>query len=171
MYVCDDKDEVLELRNLPQSDVGAPLPVLCAAEHHLCLAFIVSEPDPEFDGTTVQVVGPDTEDKSIAVVSFARHYAHMLGPPNDEAFEGHPLAGRGLRPYAIFEVRNSSWIRRLEGMNQVHPSHSAEPFQSYRHFIFAFHDSTFECMAEDYSVSVRRGSIESVLTEIAKTFF
>ena len=57
---------------------------------------------------------------------FEHCYAHMFGPPNDEALRGHPLAGRGLRPYAAFEIRQSSWLRRLERMNSVHPRHDRE---------------------------------------------
>ena len=94
-------------------------------------------------------------------------YAHMFGPPNDEAFEGHPLSQRGLRPYAVFEVQASSWLASLERMNSVHPYHSAERFAKYKHFIFAFHDTTFECIAEGFSVSIHRGSVRSVLRSSA----
>jgi hypothetical protein len=38
-------------------------------------------------------------------------------------------------------------------MNTMHPRHDAKSFLSYwQHFIFAFHDSTFECVAADYEV-------------------
>lgn len=46
----------------------------------------------------------------------------------DEAFRGHPLASRGLHPYAAFRVEDSSWVRRLECMNAVHDSHDPERF-------------------------------------------
>lgn len=69
----------------------------------------------------------------------------MFGPPNDEAFAGHPLADRGLNPYSVAEVQRSSWIRGLERMNSVHARHSRERFLEHkRHFVFAFHDSTFK---------------------------
>ena len=55
----------------------------------------------------------------------------MFGPPNDEAFDGHPLARRGLRPYGAFEVTHSSWIRQLEQMNSVHPHHSPPLFEGF----------------------------------------
>ena len=83
----------------------------------------------------------------------------MFGPPNDETFSGHPLADRGLHPYAVFEVRDSSWIRKLERMNSVHHRHNRERFlEGLRHFVFAFHDSTFECVAHGFEVEVFRGS-------------
>ena len=39
MYEVDDKDKVVELENLPQSSVGAPIPMVLAGEHNLLLAF------------------------------------------------------------------------------------------------------------------------------------
>ncbi|MBP7687254.1 MAG: hypothetical protein KA765_05080 [Thermoflexales bacterium] len=165
MYSVDELDTVVELRNAPQSDVGAPLPVIISDELTVTLAYIVSEPDPDWDGTYVNVVSPDSEDTAIAIIKFHRPYAHMFGPPNDEAFSGHPLAKRGLHPYGVFQVRDSSWIRRLERMNSVHSQHDAKQFEKINHYVFAFHDSTFECVAEGFEVLTRRGSMKSILAE------
>jgi hypothetical protein len=47
-------------------------------------------------------------------------------------------------------------------MNSVHPYHRRDDFmESKRHFVFAFHDSTFECVAQSFDVTVHRGSILS----------
>ena len=110
----------------------------------------------------MKVVGPDTDEILVARVTFERPYAHMFGPPNDEAFAGHPLAGRGLRPYSAAEISDSSWIRTLERMNAVHRYHDPARFEVLRHFIFAFHDTTFECVARQYTTHLERGSIASV---------
>jgi hypothetical protein len=93
----------------------------------------------------------------------------MFGPPNDEAFSGHPLASRGLSPWIVQEVVCSSWIRGLERMNSVHPYHRREAFSAFRHFVFAFHDSTFECVAEDFSVSLMRGWVHDAVSRMAQT--
>ena len=85
--------------------------------------------------------------ESAALVRFEFVRAVMFGPPNDEAFSGHPLADRGLPPYGAFEVLESSWIRRLERINAVHPNHRPEHFADDRHFVLAFHDEVFECVA------------------------
>ena len=91
----------------------------------------------------------------------------MFGPPNDEAFDGHPLASRGLTPYAEFEVIDSSWLRQLEKMNSVHPYHNRERFMAnLHHFVFAFHDSTFECIAASFSVSIHRGSLTASVEHV-----
>ena len=70
--------------------------------------------------------------------------------PNDEAFDGHPLGRRGLMPYGAFEIKHSSWIRELERMNSVHPYHSAERFEEFRHYVLSVHDTTFECVANGF---------------------
>ncbi len=140
MYEVDEHDKVVMLEDLPQPDVGAPVPALVADESRVELAFIARSAEP-------------SGDEFIAVARFVRPYAHMFGPPNDEAFEGHPLASRGLEPYGCYRVEHSSWIRRLERMNAVHPHHRAEGFANLTHYIFAFHDSTFECVGADVEVT------------------
>lgn len=167
VYEVDERDTVIALHDAPQPDVGAPLPHLVCDEHHILLAYLINEPDPAWDGSHVNIVGPGSDGHSIAVVRFERPYAQMFGPPNDEAFHGHPLSARGLRPYAVFEIKNSSWLRRLERMNSVHPYHDRERFlANRRHFIFAFHDTTFECIAQEFTFEIIRGSMRSVLPRL-----
>jgi hypothetical protein len=141
VYEVDGHDKVVLLEELPQPDPGAPMPALVAAEHRLELGYIARPPEP-------------FGEERIAVATFVRPYAHMFGPPNDEAFEGHPLAARGLEPYGCYRIESSSWIRRLERMNAVHPYHRAEEFARRTHYVFAFHDTTFECVADDVQVTL-----------------
>src|SRR5215831_2107088 len=157
MYDVDDKDQVRELQDMPQSSVGAPLPFICSDEFCVVLAYYVQEDSSGWDGSRVRIVCPSEGDEPFAIVRFTGCRAHMFGPPNDEAFAGHPLAGRGLRPYGVFEVDDSSWIRRLERMNSVHPSHRPERFWKLRHLIFTFHDSTFECVCDGFDVRLALG--------------
>lgn len=163
MYGVDGADKVVELKDLPQSSVGAPCPVVLAGEHRLSVAYFLSDAPPGWVGRSIRSVGPESTAEPAAVVRFKRPYASMFGPPNDEAFSGHPLAKRGLRPYGAFEVVGSSWVRKLERMNAVHPRHRPEHFSSYRHFILAFHDTTFECVAEGYEVEVGRGPLTELI--------
>lgn len=159
------KDKVNELKDIPQSSIGAPCPIVIADEYNLSIAFYLEIRDETWDGTTVRVVGPDSEGEPFAVVRFIRAIAYYHGAPNDEAFGGHPLADRGLEPYGTYEVYNSSWLQHLIEMNRVHPYHKDEHFAQFRHFILTFHDTTFECIAENYSISTGIGS----LREAAKT--
>ncbi len=170
MYTVDELDVVIPLAGVPQSDVGAPLPTIVADDYRLVLEYLVSEPDPEWDGTYANVVGADT-DGTVALIRFHRPYAHMMGAPNEEAIAGHPLSDRGLEPFAAFEIKQSSWIRQLEKMNSVHPYHDRERFlESKRHFVFVFHDSTFECIAHSFEVSILKSSILESLDTVIQMF-
>ncbi len=163
MYQVDEKDKVIELKNVPQSSVGAPLPILLSDEHKILLAYLL-QPNCSNPPTIEEL----EKDESIAIVEFNHGGSLMFGSPNDEAFEGHPLESRGLHPYGIFEIENSSWLRQLEWMNSVHPRHNPENSAGYKHFIFAFHDSTFECIAKSFEISILEGSLQSILSEMQK---
>ena len=113
-------------------------------------------------------VGPASPFEPTALIEFFAPRAHLFGPPNDEAFAGHPLAGRGLHPCGAFEVRRSSWVRALERMNRVHEYHDAGRYARLRHYIFAFHDSTFECVAEGFRVTEHAGPLSSLLPEMQR---
>lgn len=167
MYIPDNKDTLEELKVLPKSSIGAPCPLVMTDEHKTFLAYILQDQSPNWDGTSVRVIDSDSV-CSITIVECVRRYAMMFGPPNDEAFDGHPLCSRGLRPYAAFEVRNSSWIRALEQMNRVHDCHDPKLFLSTkRHFILAFHDSTFECVARDIRVvEVFQGTMKMAASKL-----
>lgn len=159
MYEVDDKDTVVRLKDIPESCGGAPLPHVVADEGHLVVAFYLQNTPAGWDGTSVTVVGAESEGEPVALVTFDRPTASLFGPPNDEAFSGHPLSKRGLRPYGAFQIKRSSWVRTLARMNSVHPHHRPDAYASVRHFILSFHDSTFECLAQSYTVSLYRGSV------------
>ena len=164
MYEVDRKDKVIELGDVPQSSVGAPIPIVLADEHTVLLSYYLQDTPEGWDGTTVRVVSSETEGEPVAIVKFNWCYAHMFGPPNDEAFEGHPLSSRGLQPYGAFEIQSSSWLRKLEKMNSVHSYHDKTNFmENKKHFIFSFHDSVFECIAKNFQVEIYTGSVKSMV--------
>ena len=139
MYAVDALDKAVPLSGIPLPDTGAPLPKLTADEHETRVTYYVSSRSSSEDGLRT-------------TVAFLGCYALLFGPPNDEAFDGHPLADRGLASYGTFEVEQSSWVRTLERMNRVHSRHKPESFSHLRHFVITFHDSTFECIAAGFSV-------------------
>jgi hypothetical protein len=165
MYPVDDLDKVVEITNVPQSSPGAPCPVVVSDGHQTLLAYYIHT-DPNWDTSDISDV-LEIEEK-VAIVIFKLCHVHMFGPPNDEAFSGHPLAKRGLSPYRTYEIENSSWIRQLERMNSVHPFHKPERFWERCHYVFAFHDSTFECVAKGFDIEEVSGSIGSVVPRMAE---
>ena len=164
------KDSVHELKDIPQSSVGAPCPMVLADEHHLYVFYYLQNTPEDWDGSTVRVVGPETRGEPVAIITFSGFIAYYHGCPNDETFSGHPLYKKGLGPYGAYEIKKSSWIRRLMEMNRVHPCHKDSNFEDYRHFILSFHDTTFECIAENYLLEITSGSILQVAKMIMGKF-
>ncbi len=156
-------EAVVELKDFPQSSVGAPCPAIVATERALCVIFYAEPLEPGWDGKTTRMVDPESADEPVVLVRFERPSAHLFGPPSDEIFSGHRLSSKGLEPYGAFEVLNSDWIRQLEEMNSVHPYHDkARYVEGKRHFILTFHDSTFECVARGFEVEFPSGSLKQV---------
>jgi hypothetical protein len=162
MYSVDGKDRVVPIKDFPQSSVGAPIPIVMSNEFETIVAFYLQDTPEKWDGTTVRIVGTETEGEPLALIKFSFCHASMFGPPNDEAFSGHPLASRGLEPYGAYIIENSSWIRRLERMNAVHLHHDPARFWSRKHYVLTFHDSTFECVADGYTIEKHSGSLRSI---------
>ena len=160
-----NQEKLVEL-DVPQSDVGAPMPFVLANENSLVVCYYLSDVDPNWDGTTVRVVSADT-DAPVAILRVEACTIHTFGSPNDEAMHGHRLAKAGLRAYSAYEVLNSEWISALEFANRVHHHHRASMFASLRHFIFTFHDTTLEFVSSGYEIEVVRGSIRDVSLSLA----
>jgi hypothetical protein len=148
-------------------DVGAPLPFLLCNDYRTFLTFYVHEPDPNWDGTYIKVVDPAlTQAASLCLVTFKNCVSAKLGHPNDEAQCGHPLAGRGLQGYTAQIVKNSPWLKEVATTNSAHPCDRPAMWTSLNHYIFWFHDSTFECLAESYEVEVSSETMPELLRRV-----
>jgi hypothetical protein len=117
---------------LPLPDTGSPLPALAMTEGSAALSY-----------SSIQ---------ARVVVRFRGVESVLFGAPNEEALEGHPLHDRGLDSYRFVEVENSPWIAELERANRVHERHSVARYSRLHHFILPFHDSSFECVAEEFEI-------------------
>src|SRR5262249_31995357 len=116
------------LDDWPQPDPSAPQPHIIASDSSLALRFEVA-------------------DGRIAVASFPQVLWFCLGLPNDEALSGHPLHAKGLKPYAVHEVLDSTTVAELERRNAGHPARDGRRFlKTAKHYVFTFHDSTLECV-------------------------
>jgi hypothetical protein len=146
---------------------GAPLPHLFVDDDRALLAFLVDVPDPAWDGTNPVPKSPaGNEPETVAVVEFDRCVSAKLGSPNDEALAGHPLYGKGLEFYAAQQVINSRWLKEIEAINSAHPMYRHSFWSDLKHFIFWFHDSTFECLAESFQVEVHRMRMRDLLSRM-----
>ena len=150
-------------------DAGAPLPHLFVNDYRTYLTFYVAEPDPNWDGRHVKVKDPGSGlTELLALVEFKRCRCARLGAPNDEVLEGHPLSGRGQVAYTAQLVKNSRWLAEIEEINKVHRLYDPSHWRRCNHYIFWFHDTTFDCIAESYSVEVYRESMKDMLARVVE---
>lgn len=91
------------------------------------------------------------DDAGTAVVEFKRCLVSRFGYPNDEARWGIPPYKDVS--YGIYEVRDSTWIKDVVRLNRYRFPWTKDDYVR-RHFIFAFHDDTFECLADDLALEV-----------------
>jgi hypothetical protein len=140
------EDHVVLLDSVPQPAAEAAEPFIVASNHRVILAYPIAESDFERFGPF------DSEDDPFCTVLFPDAVFHRLGPPGDSDLEIHPLASQGLSRYTVHEVLNSSLAAELSAFT----SHEA----AQRHFVITFQDSTFECVASDYTVVGVYGAAE-----------
>lgn len=163
VYPIDERDTITDLADLPKACAGAPAPLVLADEDILLLSYFMP----------ASVAGEHDQKRSVAVVQFHRSLMHLLGPPNDEAIQGHPLWCRGLESYGAYQVNDSSLLRRVAAMNYVHPRNNPAAFDRLHHYIITFHDSTFECLAESYDFSIHEmpteGDRYAYMTNVLRT--
>ena len=137
-------------------DTGAPSPQIYANESRLLFTYRLHNPDLHNATTTNDVEAYLAANSRNALFTFSHTLVHQFGWPNDEVLHTHPLYERGLRPYGLFEVEQSSWIRQLEKANSIHEQHRAVPpwLDKYHHYIITLHDNTFECVAHGYEFQI-----------------
>ncbi len=113
-------------------DAGVTSPVVFAGERNTYLKFNLASDD------------------DIGIIRFEHCIVSKLGYPNDEALPGHSLYQFGLTHYELQLVINSPWLRELNLANEISFPESLGHLDGYKHFIFPFHDSTFECLADSF---------------------
>jgi len=82
-----------------------------------------------------------------AVVELLDCLITRLGHPNDEGRCKYPFF-QDLT-YGVYEVINSSWVQQLMELRKArYPNPNPDWWgREGRHFVFTFHDSTFECIS------------------------
>lgn len=165
MYKIGDKDSIEKLTDVPIMDVGAPLPIMMRNDSDLVLGYIVSSSSPKPYEKHVEVIKGETGYGRFALIRFWRSIAGVSCLPPEDDIDKHPLSARGLRPYMAVKVNNSSWLHLTKEIYKIED-------EKMNHFIFTFHDSSFECLARSYWVTVFEGCTEETLKEhLLKPFF
>jgi hypothetical protein len=136
-------------------DTGAPLPHLVSKGGRASVLFYA------------RAAGPSAAD-ILGIVEFRLVASIRMGAPNDEAIDGHPLHGRGLRAYSSHEVHNSEWLQEHVRANSLHQYHSDEAWRSKHHDLLAFHDEMVECLTGEISVRTTREPFGTAFTDPAR---
>jgi hypothetical protein len=112
--------------------------------------------------------GSYKEDAGRAIVELVLCSVTKFGYPNDEAWSHIPRT-RGLA-YGVFEVLKSSWISELTQLNRHGFPNTPEPTDK-RHFLFLFHDSSFECIARELRVEIRQDKFYEIFATVSDRAF
>ena len=65
---------------------------------------------------------------------------------------------------------NSSWLKEMERINSDHRMYQPESWHDLNHYIFWFHDSTFECIARSFQVETHRMSMKDLLSRMEQSW-
>jgi hypothetical protein len=130
-------------------NAGSAEPLLVQSESATLLFFSLHESKEDWAGETPG---------QVAVARFEGCLLTKFGYPNDEALSGVTL-------YAFSEVLGSGWAADLQKRQEADRDRMTG--QKYevplkRHFVVSFHDSTFECLADGVSVTVKEGGRHEV---------
>lgn len=128
-----------------QWDLGSPCPTLIQTDHTVALVYLLGS--------------SGIEGNLVATIEFKSCVSAKLGSPNDEVNAGHPLFGKGFEGYTALRVVNSPWIDELKSINSVHDFYDPNYWVDLHHFVFGFHDSTFECVARSFEVTTAHSDI------------
>lgn len=163
------EEHVIPVEFPVQWETGAPLPYLLCNDYRTYLTFFLREVDPHWDGTDVNIRNAaSSAPASVAIVEFKHCIVSKMGSPNDEVHSGHPWAGKGLRSYTAQEVVHSLWLAEIEAINRVHRCYNADLWKTLHHYVFWFHDSTVECIAESFTVTSRNDSMSVILADLCE---
>lgn len=165
MYCISEKDSVQLLENAPQPSMTMPSQEIYATGDRLLLAYHVQDAGGDYAEAVAHDLGTRMIGFPVAVITFLDPYAHTFCPPGAEMLSRHPLAERGLEPFSVYEVHDSSWIRHLAALS---PAHRVDRIASARHYVFTFYDHVFECVAGGFNCVLRFGSVREVLRSVLK---
>ncbi|RYV00650.1 hypothetical protein SOPP22_17750 [Shewanella sp. OPT22] len=132
----------------PEIMVGAPCPMIFADENVVYLSYY------------------DVED-DVALIKFDHCFEFRMGMPGEDEISKSPYCGLGLLNFETHYVKNSPWLNELESKYKVISDFSRND-RKYIHYVFTFHDRTFECISSGYSVEKYTGiSVKQLLINAA----
>jgi hypothetical protein len=154
-------DRIIDLELGIQPEAAVSGAVVIQTEFSTVLTFNAMRPTDKMS----PYGGPYMIDAGTAIFRFKRCLATRFGYPNDEARDGIPRFKDTV--YGIYEVQHSSWIRDTIRDNRYRFPSTSDDYIG-RHLVFAFHDSTFECLTDDFEFELSTDPYTSILARIAE---
>ena len=111
--------------------------------------------------------GSKYEKAGLAVIRLKRCMQSKFGYPNDEAYSGHPLYGKGFTGLGVFEVINGNWEQTLIEQNRI-AFPNTSPW-NLRHLIFPFKENVLECLVEGFEVRIENRPFAELVAEVTAT--
>lgn len=99
-----------------------------------------------------------------ALVEFVHCSVAKFGYPNDEARAG--ISRTTDLVSGVYEVLDSDWKLELARLNRFAFPNTGE--WRGRHFLMTFHDTTFECLADDFRLEVIDEPYDRVFARISR---
>ncbi len=92
-----------------------------------------------------------------------------MGMPDENKIGLHPLGSKGLQEYEFQKVAASTWIAEIEDRYNTISEFSHDG-RVYEHYIFTFHDRSFECIASGYKIkySKKDKMMESIVDSVTE---
>lgn len=146
--------KLIEIQDQFVMDVGAPCPLLITDNGDLRLIFYSND-----ENSKELRQRNNLHDHGIIELSFKSQSFFSLGPPNDEALEGHPYFELDLNPYSFYELLDSDLIAKISTYGRYHHFYNPNAYDKYHHYILTFKEQLFECVADGFEVNKYNESI------------
>lgn len=101
----------------------------------------------------------------VIYVKLVNPYVVTSGGPNDEVIEGQSLYGKGIATCSAFLIENSKWKEEQEKVNRHHRLFCQSRWQRINHYLWTFHDTQIQALAEGFEIQLRDGQLEDVALE------
>jgi hypothetical protein len=149
-------------------DTGAPEPHIVSDGSKVILLCYAAESTPGWYAPESQRSSGELNELLIEI-TFTRCWSFKFGSPNDETLHAHPLYGRGLQFYAAHKVYNSSWVAEIEALQASHDRYVGPGSVTADHYVLAFHDDTFEAIADAVDVKLVEGTMRDLIGTAAQS--
>lgn len=87
----------------------------------------------------------------------------------NETLDGHPLFRSGLEYYSAHVAENSPWIEEQKSIDSVRRRYREEHWARYVHYLLAFHDEIYECIATGFKTEETNESLTAAVSRLAAT--